>query len=242
MSGLLTLGAGRPRPASGGGVFDPATVSGLTMWLKADALVGLADGDPVSTWTDSSGNGNSATGITTARPTYKTNIIGSLPVLRFATSKMTTSYAPPVTDFSIFIVYKDSGAATAFERLIDKSFSQGFWMGRANTGSNSWGGGIKQTGSPFGTYVTATDPGPNVLTMIRSGTAQQVRANGGASVASGTVNGTATDSTAFTIGSVADDSSKLSGDIAEIVFYTNAVSNTDRDSIETYLKSKYGIA
>lgn len=45
------LGVGAP--------FDPTTVPGLKLWLKADALV-LSDGDQVITWTDSSGSGNDA--------------------------------------------------------------------------------------------------------------------------------------------------------------------------------------
>ena len=53
------------------------------LWLKADAIQGLADNDPVVTWTDSSGNGNSPT-TTLGAPIYKTGIAGGKPVVRFA--------------------------------------------------------------------------------------------------------------------------------------------------------------
>jgi hypothetical protein len=52
-------------------------------WWKADAL-GLANADPVATWTDSSGNANSLSQATAGkRPTYRTNVINSKPVVRF---------------------------------------------------------------------------------------------------------------------------------------------------------------
>jgi hypothetical protein len=37
----------------------PAT--GLAVWLKADSITGVANGAKVSTWNDSSANGNGAT-------------------------------------------------------------------------------------------------------------------------------------------------------------------------------------
>lgn len=53
------------------GVFDPKSLPGLKVWLKARALVG-ADNDPVSTWTDSSGGGHDFTAAGGARPTLQT--------------------------------------------------------------------------------------------------------------------------------------------------------------------------
>src|SRR5580765_7415799 len=42
---------------------------------------GLADGDPVTTWLDSSVNGNNATQTGALRPTFKTNILNGKPVV-----------------------------------------------------------------------------------------------------------------------------------------------------------------
>jgi hypothetical protein len=67
------------------GPLSPDAVSGLALWLKADAL-SLNDADPVSTWTDSSGNGRNFTQTGTARPTYKTTaglFPTNKPVVRF---------------------------------------------------------------------------------------------------------------------------------------------------------------
>src|SRR5262245_49637476 len=56
----------------------------LGLRLKADAIVGINDGDAVATWEDSSSVNNDATQGTAAnRPVYKVNIINGKPVVRF---------------------------------------------------------------------------------------------------------------------------------------------------------------
>lgn len=60
----------------------PTDFAGLKVWYRSSDLA-LNDGDPVSTWTDRSANGNDSTGVLTTRPTFKTSIVGTTPVLRF---------------------------------------------------------------------------------------------------------------------------------------------------------------
>src|SRR5262245_37132262 len=81
---VITPGLAAARRFAGASkAFTPADVSGLVVWLRADAL-GLNDGDPVGTWTDGSGNGRDLTQATAAKkPTYKTNIVNGKPVVRF---------------------------------------------------------------------------------------------------------------------------------------------------------------
>lgn len=82
-------GACSPLPASAylrighSSGMEPTDISGCDMWLEADGLTGLNDGDLISTWTDLSGNGNSPTQTGAARPVYKTNILAAKPVVRF---------------------------------------------------------------------------------------------------------------------------------------------------------------
>ncbi len=71
---LAALGAG----PSG---FTPSQLAPHA-WFKADSLA-LSNNDPVSTWTDSSGNARDATGVTTTRPLYIANARNGLPVVRF---------------------------------------------------------------------------------------------------------------------------------------------------------------
>ena len=74
-----------PLPLVGVGfpTFLPSQISGLKLWLKADSL-SLSDGDAVGTWADQSGNANDATQTTAVnKPSFKTNIVNSKPVIRF---------------------------------------------------------------------------------------------------------------------------------------------------------------
>ena len=63
-----------------GGVGDSST---NRLWLRADDLRYLNDGDPVSTWTDTSGNSFDATQTGTARPVLIKDTINGLPAVYF---------------------------------------------------------------------------------------------------------------------------------------------------------------
>jgi hypothetical protein len=61
---------------------NPVT-SGLRLSLDSRSIAGLSDSDPIPSWTDSLGQ--TCSQATAARqPTYRTNVIGQNPVVRFA--------------------------------------------------------------------------------------------------------------------------------------------------------------
>lgn len=95
---------------------SPSDFGTLLVQYKSDSLA-LNDGDAVSSWSDSSGNGNTATGAGSSRPLYKTNIFGSLPAVLFdgVDDKMilTTGVTLSTTDeFTIMCSFKSTSAAT----------------------------------------------------------------------------------------------------------------------------------
>lgn len=60
------------------------TATDNIFWLKADEITGLINNDPVSTWSDKSGNAKDLTqGIAAYRPLYVTNQINNKPAVRF---------------------------------------------------------------------------------------------------------------------------------------------------------------
>jgi len=105
---LLTargLATKKKKAAAGG--FSPSNISGLKFWLKADALA-LSDGTAVSTWPDSSGNGNNATQSSGAlQPIFKAASVNGLGSVLFDTNSngMVTSLAL-TKPFTIFVVEK----------------------------------------------------------------------------------------------------------------------------------------
>ena len=65
--------AGMVRKIHGGVVlFDPSTVSGLGVWLKADEI-GLADGTAVQTWSNEGSGADASQATSGKRPTFQTN-------------------------------------------------------------------------------------------------------------------------------------------------------------------------
>jgi probable HAF family extracellular repeat protein len=86
----------------------------LKCWLKADTLV-LTNGAAVTTWTDSSGNGNNGTGSGANAPTFLTNQIGGLPVIKFdGTNDYLTlpGFLSSATAAEAFIVLKPDGSSS----------------------------------------------------------------------------------------------------------------------------------
>jgi hypothetical protein len=61
-----------------------APVTGMTLWLDATQLTGLVNNDPVTSWTDMSGNNYHAVQATADyKPLYKTNVQNGLPAIYF---------------------------------------------------------------------------------------------------------------------------------------------------------------
>src|SRR6266498_2301373 len=59
----------------GGGGPVPTDLSGLELWLPVASIVGLNDGDLITTWPDQSGNTRNATGVgsSSKKPRYNTS-------------------------------------------------------------------------------------------------------------------------------------------------------------------------
>lgn len=86
----------------------PAQYANLDLWLKADALT-LSNADPVSSWTDSSGQGNHAAQATsTRRPLYTASALNGLPGVTFDGTDDVLETACPVGGAAqtLFVVMK----------------------------------------------------------------------------------------------------------------------------------------
>jgi len=109
----------------------------LSGWYKADAITGLSDGAAVTSWVDSSGRGNTLTQATAAaQPSYETNEINSLPVVRFDKdafpgdnifiADLGGDFEPGTGDFYIALVAKfPSSTTTQFVMTKAASGTQG---------------------------------------------------------------------------------------------------------------------
>ena len=211
--------------------FTPAAISGLTVWLKADAITGKSDGDAMSSWTDSSGNGNHAVQATGAnQPLYKTGIVNGKPAVLFddTNDKMVVAGLPVGVPLSVFVVYRNIGGAFTDRRAV------------SDNGAGSWL--IGPHGGLHRAYVVGFLNGiaiDNALFVI----AAVVQTGSGSTsfFANGAAGGTNTSDQPLTTLALSDAGAPLNGYIAEVIYYSAALSAGQRAQVTNYLATKYAI-
>ncbi len=242
--------------------FSPKDVTGCLMWVYSDTL-GLADNDPVSTWTDLSGNGNSATQSSTARPTYKTAVQNGRAVLRFDGSDdfmsvANTSIIGGNTGMTVFIVVKQASLAInkailcKWDYATDGTFavqtsdinSTETIMYVANGCTSAGSENQNSNGAGLGTnfyileYVYDGTQGTNVDRV-------KIYVNGIETgyITTGTLNTSLTSCSAtLKIGAFGGALTRnYNGDMGEIVLYNSALGSTDRTNVRNYLKAHWGL-
>jgi hypothetical protein len=211
--------------------FSPADVAGLQLWLEADAITGLADGDPVATWADASGHGNDATQPTApSQPAYRTAVLNGRPVLRFAGGQTLYSSAMRVQPYTVFVVVRET------TNSVNQYIIDGLTI---NSGVMSFPG----SSDPGKVYLyagvllsaPAVTTSWNLLTGTFAGVSSTIAVNG--SVTSGNA-GTGTADGVLIGGSAG---ALLVGDIAAVLLYDSALADANRMVVESYLMTKYGL-
>jgi hypothetical protein len=222
-------------------------ITDLTLWLRADCVTGNAadpaDNSTVSTWIDLSGNGFNATA--SGSPTYQSdaaNLINSQPVVNFNGSSVFTSIdirANSRPNISIFAVYKSKGSGNR-EGVwgVDNGGWDRFFLARwsNNDGLISAGNSANVTNS--GIIGTATLITTVYRYQVSSGT--KVYRNGELSVS---ITDQADPSNAYTNLLIGSGGSGLNftGDIAEIIIFNQALSESDIKTVNGYLNTKYNL-
>ena len=221
-------------------------VANLLLWYAADKETSYVNGNSVTTITNLTvGVGGSNATAVGAGPIYTTNTLNSLPIYRFNNTVCRTASNYSFTNFTFYVVFKNTSGTDSYERLVDHDYANGFWLGRNSSSANSFGGGVREGSDPYGVFVTAQDGQWNIIGNQRDGTTHNMWNNGDfTNKSSNTVTSTATNSTRVGIGGYADGSGSQAAaniDIAEIVFYQSALSLSNRQLIEGYLAHKWGL-
>ncbi|HXG09465.1 MAG TPA: hypothetical protein VNK04_06720 [Gemmataceae bacterium] len=242
-----TLGSGILDGGPPSQQFSPDQVAGLKLWLKADAITGLNDGDAVTTWEDSSGQNNDATQSTVAKkPTYQTNEINGKPCVRFdGFDDCLQTPAFSVGPLTAFVVLKLTTLRIIYEQSANANEAPGFWL-YGSTHSTLFvhkpaGGTARDRpgGLPTGAW--------QIVTQRCDGThaGHKLWINGDEQSLTDNLSsnpGTAEISDVLNIGARNNGAAFASAvDIAELLIYDAAVSDSDRQLIENYLNNKYAI-
>jgi len=251
----LGLGAQNIRKVGGGPPFSPGNLSGLSLWLKADAGVTLS-GSNVTAWADQSGNGNNASANSGEEPTFVSSFSNSKPAIEFSGISQVMQIADANSlDFlatSSFIVLKYLGQGTGNNIVYVKNANNGSPTDPAMYGlvAKTAGGGVVSFSMNVGgwvdypTSIDITNSDPKILSMIYDGTDQNVYSNGGFSDTFSIGGNIATSTGLLQIGGYNqsfDAAEYFNGQIAEIIMYNRAVTTPERQQVEAYLNTKYAI-
>jgi len=259
---LAGRGGGQTGPVDVAATSPATLTTDLVLWLKADSYVG-SDGDAVTTWADSSGNGYDATQATAGKkPTYKTNIWNSLPVMRFdggdglgtaaidlsAENQMTWYIVASATDLTVQMIAEltdnaNTNAGAAY-MLVDAS-SRLEVTTKGDAGFDAW--------TSLNTFEDGTGTARVLHGVFDMATATRHETQGGVDGDTTGRRGTYNNNTGnfanavFNIGcrdadaSAAATSLFLTGDIAEIIVYQTRHTAAQRWGVERYLAERYNI-
>jgi hypothetical protein len=221
--------------------FNPASIAGLRVWLKADALA-LVDNSPVSFWPDLSGSGNDvaqATGM--KQPTFRANQLNGRPVVRFDgidDTMFKTALAGFVCTHghSVFAVLCPT-STSAFRMAVVTKF-------QCNELRQNNGGGRAQWMIPSGFFQVDSLSSLVGLWKVWAGTyevaAQRIELN-----INGVKQGNATDAGPLAVGDLylgsRTDTLFWIGDFAEVLVYDAWLSSPERQRVENYLIAKYAL-
>jgi hypothetical protein len=192
-----------------------------------------------TTWTDLSGNGNN--GTLTSGVSFTNSNGGTLAFAGTNYNRVQTNLSTAFTDFTVGIWFKDQ-ESNPYERLIDKDYTNGFWLGRNASLANSWGGGIRKPDMPYGKFIFLTDGQWHFIITVRSGTTHTIYGDGVTNKVSDIVANTPLNNTSLAIGDISgglDTRPLKSGIISQVFVYNRALSETEIMQIFNATKSKY---
>lgn len=233
MSNLTLTGAG---PQTGGAAFDPASVAGLQAWYKADAGTSTTtDGVAISQWNDQSGNTRhlaQATG--SLQPLYKAAIQNGQPVVRFdGTDDVLTATFTLNQTVHLFavLVFRIAYAGNAIAVCGNNASNNGSLFRTSSTDVSLFAGST-------GCAVTTTPQAWHSYSGLFNGVSSENRVDGGtASTGNAGVNAFA----GLTAGAGTGGAPQpAAADIGEILAYSPSLNAADRQSVESYLRAKWG--
>jgi len=216
---------------------SPSTIpdSGNLQALYDARDLSLSDGDPVSTWPDSSGNGNDLTAA--SAPTYRTGFISGNPVVKFdgVNDLLNVSFpsdvSQPVHIFALTAQQTQSSTNSAYHYDGDTANQMRF-VGGGNPGD--WN---LYAGSVLGTGDDDEDSGLHLHSHLYDGSDSVARIDR-QQIITGDAGSQSLDG--ITLGARADGDFSTEIEVAMLMVY-EVDETTNISSIENYISTEYDI-
>jgi hypothetical protein len=234
---LYDAGSDVPFIETDAGLWTPALQPGRVLWLQADQLSGLLDGDLMSSWPDASGLSvpYAVQAVAANQPSYRTGQVNGKAVVRFGGDDwLTVASVLGITaqPFSIFTLWKPGGtaqAATVWANgngliVTDLDNDIGITAGSALFNLNA---------HAFGAW--------HVVSAIYAGAGSSLTVDGGTPVTGSAGSGIPAGS--LTMGAGAGGADRwMNGDLFALVILKGAASAVERQRMEGYLAWQAGLA
>ena len=218
--------------------FNPASISGLQLWLDASdsstlfrnsngTTAATADGDPVGYWADKSGNGRAVTQTDgTKKPALKLAVKNNRNVIRLDGVNDFMQYLTNFTYQHIFVVNicrnGNSVPPVCASSVVDGGGYQNPALRKLN--NSTWGANNADDWAP-NVNIRINGAATNLLADNLWGL---ISANRGSQYTGG-----------FVLSSIY--LRFFSGDVAEILCYSSAINGNNLSQLESYLNSKWSI-
>ena len=212
----------------------------LALWLAGDYLANIygSSGSSMPSWFDQSGNENHATAGPARQPQIFFNTVNGRPIVRFSGAQSFDITRPLNSrPFTFFIVGKNSMPTETFSMILGPSGSSANNQLRWENGSQSLLVGTGN-GMPVVTANTGNTRVFHALSGRYDGSTLNVYRDG--NLVSTSTFSTSGPWTLSQIGAYYS-SYFMQGDVAEIIFYANVLSDADRSTVNAYLRSKYAL-
>jgi hypothetical protein len=229
---------------SGGGAFVPTDISGCVLWLRADKITGLSDGDPVANWPDFSGNGYDVSQSTSGKkPIWKATLFGGQPCVQFdgVNDTMIGTTGPSVSQpYSVVTI----------GRLLASNVSNAAFTDGAVGGSRCHVVYIRDGTSTYSFYGWAIAYAGAISTStayawigIGDAASSKLYLNGSDTGQSGDPGSSAINGWCLASNEPADGggASYLACDIAESIIYNKTLSSPEMAQLWSYAGTQYGI-
>lgn len=143
-------------------------------------------------------------------------------------------------DFTCCIAFRDNGTPP-YGRLVDKNYTDGFFLSRNSTTPNSWGGGILEAVSPYGIWIPLQDGIWHYLVSIRNSTTHILYGDGIQNTTSNTVSSALLSNINMGIGNWYYNSQHFKGEIGLVQLYNRAL--TEAEVLQNFnsIKNRYNI-
>lgn len=214
-----------------------------------------AQSNYITSWADQSGNGNNASILNPGEePTFVSSFLNGKPAIEFngqgQVMQIADSNSLDFSNMSVFIVLKYLGQGTGNNIVYIKNADSGSQTDQAMYGLVATNGGFVSFSqniegwSDYQTQIDITDSVSKILSMTYNGSDQLVYSNGSISDTFSIGGNIATSTGLLQIGGYNqsfDAAEYFYGQIAEIIMYNRAVTETERQQVESYLNTKYAI-